>query len=93
MNNLKILSILAILEGISYLVLLGICMPLKYIYDIPEPTRPVGMIHGILFVAFLIWVVIVGNEKNWNLKVYSYAFVASLLPIGTFMFDKKYVKR
>lgn len=91
--NLTILRWLAVLEGISYIVLLGICMPLKYMYDIPEPTRPVGMAHGILFVAYLIWVVLVGNEKNWSMKVYFWSFIASLLPFGTFVADVKLFKK
>ena len=48
MNNLKILSILGVLEGISYLLLLGVCMPLKYGFDMPEPTSIIGMAHGVL---------------------------------------------
>lgn len=92
MNNVRILQVLAILEGISYLVLLGICVPLKYVWDIPEPTRPVGMVHGILFVAFIIWVILVGMEKKWDLKTYAWGFVSSLLPFGTFVFEVKYLK-
>lgn len=91
--NTIILRWLAVLEGISYIVLLGICMPLKYMYDMPEPTRPVGMAHGVLFVAYLIWVVLVGSEKKWDLKVYFWAFIASLLPFGTFVADVKLFKK
>lgn len=87
------MRILAVLEGISYLLLLGICMPLKYVYEYPDPTRPVGMAHGVLFIAFLIWVVLVGTDKKWDLKTYSYALISSLLPFGTFVFDKKYLKK
>lgn len=92
MNNIKILRFLAIFEGISYIVLLGICMPLKYIWDIPEPTRPIGMAHGALFVAYIIWVVIVGQILKWNIKIHFWGFIASLLPFGTFIFEKKYLK-
>ena len=92
-NNLQILRVVGFIEGISYLVLLGICMPLKYVWDIPEPTRPVGMAHGILFVAYIIWVVLVGAEKKWNLTTYFWAFIASLLPFGTFVADAKIFKK
>ena len=90
--NLKLLKILAILEGISYLLLLGICMPLKYYFGIPEPTRPVGMAHGALFVAYCVWVIIVAFDKKWSLTVIFYSLLASLLPFGTFVADKKYFK-
>lgn len=89
MNNIKIFKYLAIFEGISYLVLLGICMPLKYIWDIPEPTRPVGMIHGVLFVAYIMWLAIVGIKLKWSPMTYVWGFVASLLPFATFIFEAK----
>ena len=89
MNHLKTLRLLALLDGISYLLLLGICVPLKYIWDIPEPTNPVGLAHGVLFVAYCLWVLIVTREKKWSFKTMFLAGFASLLPFGTFLADKK----
>ena len=88
-KNLRILKVLAILEGISYLLLLGVCMPLKYCFEIPEPTHPVGMAHGLLFVAYCLWVLIVGREKQWSKNTILWAWVASVLPFGTFVADRK----
>lgn len=64
-------------------------MPLKYIFDIPEPTYPVGLAHGVLFVAYCIFVLVVTLEKKWSFKTMLLAGVASLLPFGTFVADKK----
>ncbi len=89
MNHLKFLRLLALLEGISYLLLMGICMPLKYIFNIPEPTYPVGLAHGVLFVAYCVWVLIVTLERKWSFGTMMLAGVASLLPFGTFVADKK----
>ena len=89
MNHLKFLRLLALLEGISYLLLIGICMPLKYIFDIPEPTYPVGLAHGVLFVAYCVWVLIVTREKKWPFTTMFLAGIASLLPFGTFVADAK----
>lgn len=89
MNNLKILSLLGFLEGVSYLMLLGACMPLKYIYEIPEPTSVVGMAHGLLFIAYCAWVIIVASEFKWSNKMTFWALIASVLPFGTFVADKK----
>jgi len=92
MNHLKILRILAVVEGISYLLLLGICVPLKYVFDIPEPTRPVGMAHGILFVAYCLWVIIVAKQKQWSIGITFLSLIASLLPFATFVAEKKFFK-
>ena len=89
MNHLKFLRLLALLEGISYLLLIGICMPLKYIFDIPETTYPVGLAHGVLFVAYCVWVLIVTREKKWSFTTMFLAGIASLLPFGTFVADAK----
>ena len=93
MNNVTIFKYLAIIEGISYIALLGICMPLKYLFDIPGPTRPVGMAHGILFVGYCIWLLIVGIQLKWSFKVLVIGFVASLLPFTTFIFERKYLPK
>jgi integral membrane protein len=83
------LRIIAFLEGISFLLLLGIAMPLKYIWEMPEYVRVVGMAHGLLFVFFLALVAVVGTDKDWSPKTYLLAFLASVLPFGTFWADVK----
>src|SRR5690606_36427507 len=86
--NLRIVRWLGVLEGISYLLLLGICMPLKYYYQLPEPTAIVGMAHGILFIAYCFWVLLVGREKKWTVSNILWSLLASLLPFGTFVADR-----
>jgi integral membrane protein len=92
MNHLQILRALAILEGTSYL-LLFITMVLKYQYNMPQPNYIVGMAHGVLFIAYCVWVLIVGKQKQWSLKILFYALIASLIPIGTFVADAKIFKK
>ncbi|OEK04977.1 DUF3817 domain-containing protein [Roseivirga misakiensis] len=88
-KSLKILRILALWEGFSYLLLVGICMPLKYIFNIPEPTYPVGLAHGVLFVSYCILVLVVTLQYKWSFKTMFLAGIASLLPFGTFVADKR----
>lgn len=82
------LRILALLEGISYL-LLGLTMPLKYAYDMPMPNKIVGMAHGVLFIAYCVMVFVVNRDYKWSLLTNFYAYVASLLPFGTFVADAR----
>ncbi len=88
-GRLLCLRILGLLEGLSYITLLGICMPLKYIYTTPGPTRYVGMIHGLLFLAYCLFVLIVRNSRQWNARITLLALLASLVPFGTFVADRK----
>lgn len=78
-----------IAEGISFLLLLGIAMPLKYLLKQPMAVTIVGWAHGILFVAFLFlaWEVKTDRNKSW--KWFAVAFLAAIIPAGTFFFDKK----
>lgn len=85
------LRLLAISEGISYL-LLGLTMYLKYVHLIPWPNRVVGMAHGVLFIAYCIWVVLVARSHKWTIQKTLLALLASLLPIATFVVDAKWLK-
>lgn len=80
---------IGIAEGISFLVLLCIAMPLKYIFHQPMAVKIFGWIHGILFVAFLFLAWEVRTDRNKSMKWFVLAFLAAIIPTGTFFFDKK----
>jgi integral membrane protein len=75
-------------EGISYLVLLVIAMPLKYFFDLPQAVRMVGSLHGILFVAFIFMIAWLLVQKKMTLMGAVKAFVLSLVPFGTFYLNR-----
>jgi integral membrane protein len=81
------LRIVAFLEGCSY-VLLGITMILKYKYAMPQPNYIIGLAHGILFVLYVGLLLQVSLIHRWNLLKIFRAFLASLIPFGTFWADK-----
>jgi integral membrane protein len=83
------LRLVGFLEGVSYLILLGIAMPLKYMADRPEAVRVVGSIHGALFVLFVIAVGRVWSRASWPLSRVTGALVASVVPFGTFFLDRQ----
>jgi integral membrane protein len=95
-SNLKSMSLLTlthrvgVLEGVSYLILLGVAMPLKYIMDIPDAVRWTGQIHGILFVTFMAMLMYALQVKVLSGKNVAKAIVLSFIPFGTFFlpFDK-----
>lgn len=82
----------AILEGISYLALFAVTMPLKYLADIPMPNKYVGYAHGVLFIAYIVLAVIFWMKHKWSIKKGLILLLASLLPFATFYVDKKYLK-
>jgi len=90
--SIKQFKFIAILEGISFLVLLGIAMPLKYILGYPATTEVVGMAHGILFIAYVLMVFFIRKQLNWNYKTTFLALAASVLPFGPFVVDRKLLK-
>jgi len=91
-NLIKWFRRVAIAEGVSFLVLLFIAMPLKYFAGWPEAVKVVGWAHGVLFVAFLAMAYEVKTALNKNLMWLAKAFVASVLPFGTFVFDRQFAK-
>ncbi|MER3328477.1 MAG: DUF3817 domain-containing protein [Candidatus Kapaibacterium sp.] len=80
------------IEGISYLTLFGITMPLKYMMGMKEPNYIVGLLHGILFVAYVFWTFIVYNQYRISRKKAIILLISSLLPFGTFISDAKILK-
>ncbi|HEX2855548.1 MAG TPA: DUF3817 domain-containing protein [Opitutaceae bacterium] len=87
------LRLVGFLEGISFLVLVGIAMPLKYFAGQPEAVRVVGMAHGILFLAYLLAIVHAQLEyEGWPFKRSLVLFLASLLPFGPFIADHKLLR-
>lgn len=87
----KIFRIIGTLEAISFLLLLGIAMPLKYIWDKPEAVSVVGMIHGILFMAYVYGAFSIKPKLQWSNRTLFIVLLCSVLPFGPFYADKKYV--
>jgi integral membrane protein len=85
----KIFRYVGWLEGGSYLVLLLIAMPLKYIWGNPEMVRIVGMAHGLFFLAYLGVAFAMYDKYDWDIKKLGWAVTASLLPFGPFVFEAK----
>jgi len=92
-NRIRNLRIVGILEGISFLVLLCIAMPLKYFYAIPEAVKFTGWAHGALFMLYIPSVFAARRSMNWNFIWTGIALAASLIPFGTFVLDRYLVKR
>ena len=83
----------AFAEGVSFLVLLFIAMPLKYYGGMPMAVTIVGGLHGLLFVAFVVmaWEVKREYKKDWGWLIRS--FIASIVPFGTFWMDSRQWKK
>ena len=86
----RIFKIVATLEGLSLLALFFIAMPLKYYFETPEYVRPVGMAHGILFIAYVVLAFMLKMEQNWPVKKLLLVLLASIIPFGTFYIEYKY---
>lgn len=86
---IKTLRILGNIEGISYLLLLGIAMPMKYYFGMPMAVKITGMAHGVLFVAYCLLLAICMKKFEWTFKFGVYLFIATLVPFGTFVTDRK----
>lgn len=91
-TSLGRLRVIGFLEGLSFLVLLGIAMPLKYMFEMPEPNKVIGMAHGVLFVLYVMMTIQVKIEHSWNFKRTMLVLLASIVPFGTFYADKKLMR-
>jgi len=79
----------AFYEGVSFLVLLGLAMPLKYLAGFPLAVRVVGLAHGLLFIWYVLLVARLYLDGAWSLRRVAEALVAGLVPFGTFVLDRR----
>jgi integral membrane protein len=89
MSSVRHLRRVGLFEGISFLLLLGVAMPLKYLAGQPLAVKIAGWIHGLLFILFCIALARAKKEKGWSVKDSSVYLIAALLPFGPFVIDKK----
>jgi len=85
----KLIRQVGTLEGISYLFLLFVAMPLKYFADHPLAVKYTGWAHGVLFVAYMYMILQGFLKLDWSIVKMARAFIASLLPFGTIWLDRK----
>jgi integral membrane protein len=88
MSALRQFRIVALLEGLSFLALLLVAMPLKHFFGLPVAVRIAGSVHGLLFLLFMSALFRVAVERDWPLRRSLAAFGASLVPGGTFVLDR-----
>ena len=89
---IKVLRVISYLEGISYILLLFIAVPIKYYTNDPSLVKLLGMPHGLLFVAYVILSLVNSKEYRWNSKKTLVVLISSVIPFGTFYVDYKYLK-
>lgn len=83
--------LISFIEGISFLILIFIAMPLKYMAGIPLAVKIVGMAHGILFILFIIALFMAANRYKWKVLTFQ-LFVYSLIPFGFILIEKSIMK-
>lgn len=88
----NIFRIVSVLEGVSYLLLLFIATPIKYIFDYELFVKVLGMPHGILFLVYIVMAIVLKPKLKWDTKTFGVILVASIIPFGTFYIDKKYLR-
>jgi len=89
---IKLFRIIAFLEGVSYVLLLFIATPIKYLLENDFYVKILGMPHGILFLIYVSLCFMLKAKLKWNLQTFILILLASIIPFGTFYVDSKYLK-
>jgi integral membrane protein len=88
-NPIAFLRTVALIEAVSFLLLLGVAMPLKYAAGMPMAVKVAGWIHGVLFVIFVVALVRVIRAARWPMGRAGMVFVGALLPFGPMVLDPR----
>ena len=92
MNKIFIFRLIALLEGLSFIFLVFLGMPLKYLYGNEMLVKILGMPHGILFILYVLTGFLLKNKLELNIKELLIVLIASVIPFGTFYIDYKFLK-
>lgn len=87
----KLFRFITFLEGLSYILLLFVAVPIKYYGANDLYVSLLGMPHGILFISYLILVFFLKSDYQWNKLDIFIVCLASVIPFGTFYVDKTYL--
>jgi integral membrane protein len=90
---IKLFRLITLLEGSSYLLLLFIAVPLKYLAGDESYVKLLGMPHGVLFILYIAFAFVFQKKMKWSLSNFLIILVASVVPLGTFYIDKKYLRK
>jgi len=90
---INIYRLTAFLEGVSYILLLFIAVPIKYLLNEAVYVKILGMPHGVLFILYIVFSIIAKIKYNWNFRKFLVISLVSLVPFGTFYIDKKYLTK
>jgi len=82
--------LLGLLEALSIVALFGVAMPMKYMFDVPGATQIPGMVHGMLFLAYIAFATILADKEQWSRKQLVHAYIAGVAPLGTLVLDRKF---
>ena len=88
-----IYRLIAFLEGVSYILLLLLAVPVKYLLNEAFYVKILGMPHGILFIIYILFSIIAKIKYNWSFRKFLVISIASLIPFGNFYVDKKYLSK
>ncbi len=88
---IKTFKIISFLEGLSYILLLFVGVPLKYMVGNDILVKSLGMPHGLLFIAYIIMAMLIREDMKWGTKTTFIVLIASILPFGTFYINRKYL--
>ena len=90
---IKLFRLITLLEGSSYLLLLFVAVPLKYLMGDESYVKLLGMPHGVLFITYIAFSFVMQKKMNWNTTSFIIILLASIIPFGTFYVDKKYLSK
>ena len=90
-KGIKLFKIISFFEAVSFIVLLCVAMPLKYIWDMPQLVQVVGMAHGVLFILYIVFAIYAWQVLHWSFKKLSIAILCSVVPFGPFYVERNYL--
>ncbi|MCK6501904.1 DUF3817 domain-containing protein [Myxococcota bacterium] len=81
--------LVSLAEGLSYVLLMFVAMPLKYAAGIPEAVRVAGSLHGALFILFVVALALAARQARWSPLRTAWYLVLSMIPLGALRIEQE----
>jgi integral membrane protein len=81
--------LVSLAEGLSYVLLMFVAMPLKYAAGIPEAVRVVGSLHGALFILFVATLFLAARQARWSPARAAWFLLLSIIPLGALRIEQE----
>ncbi|MEV1292988.1 DUF3817 domain-containing protein [Pseudonocardia sp. NPDC049635] len=90
---LKAFRISAWITGVGLLLLTFYAMPAKYVFGDPRPVALIGMVHGFLYMIYIVCTLVLAERCRWKPVFAVVVLAAGTVPVASFVAERHVTRK